>query len=171
MIPQGIIDYLERNSIPCERRSHRRAITAQELAATVHVPGRRIAKSVLVKADDKIWIAVLPATEVVDEERLAAVLGARATRLLHESEFERLFPDCESGAEPPFGGLYGLPVVVDSALADSERVVFRAGSHEEVIEMTYDDFYRLEKAPTVSAIGRPQPASRVWNDWPERAES
>lgn len=170
MIPQRIVDYLESHGVPYERLMHRRAITAQELAATVHVPGRRVAKSVLVKAGDTIWIAVVPATEIVDEERLAAMLGVPSARLLHESEFEPLFPDCEPGAEPPFGGLYGLPVVVDSTLAESDKVVFRAGSHEEAIEMRYDDFDKLENGPRLGSIGRVQPsAPRPYNDWPEPA--
>jgi Ala-tRNA(Pro) deacylase len=89
-------------------------------------------------------------------------------RLLRESEFQGLFPDCEAGAEPPFGGLFGLPVVVDSTLAESDRIVFRAGSHEEAIEMRYEDFYRLENGPRVGAIGRAHPsAPEVWTDWPE----
>jgi len=132
------------------------------------VPGRRVAKSVMVKANGQAWIAVVPATEVLDEDRLAAVLDAPAVRLLHESEFEGLFPDCEPGAEPPFGGLYGLPVVIDSALAEAETIVFRAGSHEEAIEMRYQDFYRLEKEPKVGAIGRTRTSTPpVWSDWPE----
>lgn len=170
MIPRRIVEYLEAHGVPYERLLHRRAITAQELAAVVHVPGRRLAKSVLVKAGKEIWIAVLPATEIVDLERLAAVLGVPAARLLREPEFEGLFPDCEAGAEPPFGGLYGLPVVVDSALTGADRLVFRAGSHEEAIEMRYNDFCRLENELLVGAIGRPQPNSPpVWSDWPEQA--
>lgn len=170
MIPQRIVKYLEAHAIPYQRLMHRRAITAQQLAAAVHVPGRRLAKSVLVKAGEEIWIAILPATEIVDVDRLAAVLGAPAARLLRESEFEGLFPDCEPGAEPPFGGLYGLPVVVDSALTGMDKLVFRAGSHEEAIEMRYVDFCRLENELTVGVIGRPQPGTApVWSDWPEPA--
>jgi hypothetical protein len=93
---------------------------------------------------------------------------ARRARLLRESEFQGLFPDCEAGAEPPFGGLFALPVVVDSTLAESDRIVFRAGSHEEAIEMRYEDFYRLENGPRVGAIGRAHPsAPEVWTDRPE----
>ena len=116
----------------------------------------------------KPYIAVLPATEVVDEERLAAVLGVRSVRLMREAEFEGLFPGCEPGAEPPFGGLFGLPVVVDTALARTERVIFRAGSHEEAIEMSWDDFLRLEKGAIAGSFGRvPDDAPRIWEDWPQ----
>lgn len=168
MIPQRIVDYLGKHSIPFERMAHRRAVTAQELAATVHVPGRRVAKAVLVMAGDRVWIAVVPATENVDVERVATVLGVRPVRLLAEAEFEGLFPDCEPGAEPPFGGLYGLPVVIDSTLSECERMIVRAGSHEEAIAIAFDDFYLLERDPAVGPIGREPPnAPSLWNDWPE----
>ncbi len=173
MIPGRIIEYLRSHGVSYERRLHRRAITAQELAATVHVPGRRVAKSVLVKADGQVFVAVLPATEMVDEDRLATVLGVERVRLLHESEFEGLFPDCEPGAEPPFGGLYGLPVVIDSALCDADTILFRAGSHEEAIAMRYEDFYGLEREPRVGAFGRIQDRPSgppLWSDWPQWCE-
>src|SRR5207253_3601656 len=97
--------------------------------------------------------AVLPAAEVVDEERLASVVGA-PVRFVSEQDFTGLFPGCEPGAEPPFGSLYGLPVVVDSTLAKADRVVFRAGSHEEAVELRYQDFAALENKPPVGAFGR-----------------
>jgi len=166
MIPQRIVDYLRNHSIPFERRTHRRAITAPELVDTLHVPGRRIAKTVLVKAGERVWIAVLPATDLVDEKRLAAVVGAPDARVLREPEFVGLFPDCEPGSEPPFGRLYGLSVVIDAALADEDRIVFRAGSHHDAIEMRYEDFYRLEGRPKVSLIGRARAhETPVWTDW------
>jgi Ala-tRNA(Pro) deacylase len=160
MIPNQIIQYLEERKVPYERRTHRRALTAQEVAAAMHVTGYRVAKSVIVEAGGKTWIAVLPAAELVDEERLAAVLGA-PVRFVNEQEFTELFPECEPGAEPPFGGLYGLPVVVDSTLAKADRIVFRAGSHEEALELRYQDFAALENKPTVGTFGRiPVPAPR-----------
>ena len=166
MIPQNIVRYLESHGVPYERRVHRLAITAQELAATLGVPGSRVAKSVLVKAEGQVFIAVLPATEVIDEERLAAALDAAAVRLLHEPEFETFFPDCEPGAEPPFGGLYGLPVLIDSSLAEEERIIFRAGSHVEAIEMAYEDFCRLESEAKVVPIGRARSSvAPTWTDW------
>jgi len=132
------------------------------------VPGRQVAKAVLVKADEQVWIAVLPATDSVDEKRLAAVVGAEAARVLREEEFVGLFPDCEPGAEPPFGGLYGLPVVIDSALGDVGTIVCRAGSHQEAIEMRSRDFYRLEGRPKVGAIGRAHAHDAPhWSEWRE----
>lgn len=168
MIPQRIVKYLESHSIPYEHRLHRCAITAQELATTLRLPGGQVAKSVIVQAGDQIWIAALPSTKVIDENRLAAFLGVPAVRLLHEPEFGGLFPDCEPGAEPPFGGLFGLPVAVDSGLAECDRIVFRAGSHEESIEMRYGDFFRLENEPRVGVIGRARAStSRLWTSRPE----
>jgi len=122
---------------------------------------------VIVKGGDQIWIAVLPASEVVDEKLLARVLGVPSVRLLDEEEFERFFPGCEPGAEPPLGSLFGLPLVIDSTLAEAGRIVFRAGSHEEAIEIRYEDFRRLERDPKTGTFGRP-PASapRVWDEWP-----
>lgn len=161
MIPDPIIEYLEKRSVPYVRRSHRRALTAQEVAASVHVTGYRVAKSVIVQAGGRTWIAVLPAAEDVDEDRLAALLGG-PVRFVLEQEFTSLFPGCEAGAEPPFGGLYGLPVVVDSTLTAADRVVFRAGSHEEALELRYQDFAALEHGPLVGSFGRiPVHAPRV----------
>lgn len=168
MIPQRIVRYLDSHAVPYDHRLHRCAITAEELAATLHVPGSQVAKSVVVKAGDQIWIAVLPATRIVDERRLSALLDVPALRLLHEPEFEGMFPDCEPGAEPPFGALFGLPVVVDASLAECDRIVFRAGSHEESIVMRYEDFYRLEKEPPVGIIGRARASlSRLRTSWAE----
>ena len=167
MIPNRIIDYLERHAAPYLLRHHARAVTAQELAAAVHVGGAHVAKAVLVQAGEHAVIAVLPATETLDEKRLAAVLGEPAARIMKEREFVELFPDCEPGAEPPFGGLFGLPMVIDSALADAKRIIFRGGSHEDAIEMAFDDFFRLESAAKVGAIGQPQPVSAAWDDWAE----
>lgn len=161
MIPPRIIQYLQQHNIPYTRRYHARAVSAQELAAELHASGFRVAKSVLLEADEKRWIAVLPAAELVDEGRLAQALGARKLRLLTEAEFAHYFPDCELGAEPPFGRLYDLPVVVDARLAQEELIVLRAGSHQESIEMRYSDFAALEQ-PAVVEFGRlpPSPQTR-----------
>jgi len=152
MIPASIIEYLQRNKVPFKRRPHAQAIGAQELASTLHVSGYSVAKSVIVDADGQRWIAVLPASETVNLGRLAEVLEARDVRLLGEPEFAPIFADCEIGAEPPFGGLYRVPVVVDSRLADAASIILRAGSHRETLEMAYSDFMSLEK-PRVGSFG------------------
>ena len=154
MIPAKIVQYLMDNHVPYRRHWHTRAVSAQELAACLHVTGYRVAKSVLVDADGTKYIAVLPAAEMLDDKLFARAVGAHDVRLLPEQAFARLFPDCEVGAEPPFGGLYGLPVVLDERLAGDQLVVFRAGSHEETLEIRGDDFYALE-SPITAPIGRP----------------
>jgi Ala-tRNA(Pro) deacylase len=153
MIPRHIIEYLRASDAPFRRRAHPRAVTAQELASALHVPGRRVAKSLLVRAGDRKYIAVLPATTMLDEERFARAVRAREVELMKEEELRGSFASCEPGAEPPFGGLYGVPVVVDDSFEAGDQVVFRAGSHEEAIEMCFEDFIRLEH-PEVAHIGR-----------------
>ena len=146
MIASKIVRHMEQAGIPVVVRQHPRVVAAQRLAASVHVSGYRVAKSVLVEADGKRVMAVLPAADIVDPGRLAAALGAEQVRILHESEFLDLFAECEPGAEPPFGALFGLPVIMDRRLAQARGpLVFRAGSHEEALEMKPEDFVRMEK--------------------------
>lgn len=156
MIPQTIVQYLMENRVPFRRHWHTRAVSAQELAATLHVTGYRVAKSVIVEADKTEYIAVLPATEMLDETSFARSVGALEARLVDESKFPVLFPECEVGAEPPFGGLFGLPVVMDKSLIGEEPLVFRAGSHEETLEIVADDYFALE-SPIIASIGRTAP--------------
>jgi Ala-tRNA(Pro) deacylase len=152
MVPQSVTRYLEQHHTPYRLRPHPRAVTAQETAAAIHEPGDRMAKALVVDADERRWIAVLPATELLDQSRLAEELHAHNVRIVDESEFARQFPDCELGAEPPFGGLYGLPVIADVALSRQPRMFVRAGSHEECVELSWSDFEKLEH-PFVAAIG------------------
>ncbi len=151
MVPQKILDYLDQNDCPYDVHRHARAVSAQRLAHALHVTGYKLAKTVVCEAGGQVYLAVLPALELVDPERLAEILGARRARLLEEHEFADLFPDCETGAEPPFGKLFGLQVVMDESLRDEDHLFVRAGSHEEVVEMRSDDFERLEQ-PVVGAF-------------------
>jgi Ala-tRNA(Pro) deacylase len=144
MVPEQIVRHLESSRVPFVVRHHRHAVSAQELAAAVHVSGYRVAKSVLVSVDGQPMIAVLPAADIVDTDRLAAALQAQRVLLMRESEFAGLFKGCDLGAEPPLGSLYGLPVVVDRSLARSQPLIFRGGSHEEALEMRYEDYAQLE---------------------------
>jgi Ala-tRNA(Pro) deacylase len=146
MIASEIVRHMERAGVPVVVRPHQRVVAAQRLAASVHVSGHRVAKTVLVEADGIPMIAVLPAAEIVDLSRLASALDVQQVRIMEEGEFLELFGGCEVGAEPPFGALYGLPVVMDRKLAHSrEPLVFRAGSHEEALEMQPGDFVRMEQ--------------------------
>jgi Ala-tRNA(Pro) deacylase len=159
-ISEHIRDYLREHHVRVSWLHHPRAVSASRLAEALHVSGRRVAKPVIVRADGRFWMALLPANEELDVDRLARVLGADGVRLAEEGEFQRLFPDCELGSEPPFGGLYQLPVVMDERLANAPTLVFRGGSHEDAVEMRREDFQQLEH-PRVADIvwlpGRARP--------------
>ena len=134
---------LEKENIPHRVISHPLTYTAPELAHTIHASGHKVAKVVVVRADGRFVMAVLPSHGLVDLARLKEALGADRIALASESEMGQLFRDCETGAMPPFGNLYGLPVVVEAALADQFVIYFQAGTHHEVIEMQYADYARL----------------------------
>ena len=157
MIAERMVRHLEAAGVPFDRHTHDRAVTAQELAEALGVGGYQVAKTVLVDADGRTWMAILPAPQVIDIEQLRRALGAKTLRLLEESELAPLFPDCDTGAEPPFGSLYGVPVVLQRDLAEEPQIIFRAGSHEEAISMNYEDFARLE-SPIVAQFAVPLPA-------------
>lgn len=142
-ICQRLKNLLDQNKVEHEVVCHRRDYTALETAADSHTPGIEFAKSVVVSVDGKSALAVLPAHHIVDERKLAHALGARRVRLAPEETIQALFPDCELGAEPPFGNLYGLPVYLSEAMAGDARITFNAGSHESVVRMSMADFRRL----------------------------
>jgi len=131
--------------------SHSLAYTAQGVAALAHVSGKQLAKTVIVKIDGVLAMAVLPASLHVDLDRLRKLTGAQAVELASESEFKDAFPDCETGAMPPFGNLYDMPVYADSSLAECEEITFSAGTHRELVRMNWDDMVHLVK-PTVDEL-------------------
>lgn len=145
-------EFLDSRNIKYVTIRHSPAYTAQEIAASAHVPGRVLAKTVIVKVDGKMAMAVLPASEKVDLDALEEVARAKKVSLAEESEFRHLFPGCEVGAMPPFGGLYGMEVFADAALADDEEIAFNAGSHIELIRMAWKDFSDLVH-PTIVPFG------------------
>lgn len=122
---------------------HPPAYTAQEVATVEHVTGYAVAKVVMAAVDDRLVMLVLPAAHRVDLQKVERVLGATSARLAREEEFARLFPDCDLGAMPPFGNLYGIPVYVDRTLTRDPEIVFNAGSHRETMTLAYADFERL----------------------------
>jgi Ala-tRNA(Pro) deacylase len=140
--------FLEESGVEYERLHHHRDYTAMETAAHTHTPGKQFAKAVIVRVHENLAMAVLPSNHVVDVERMASALGGARVVLASEEEFEDLCPDCEAGAIPPFGNLYGLDVYVSPALVVNERITCVAGHHAEAISLTYRDFERLVK-PTV----------------------
>ncbi len=141
--------YLREDQVPFETHHHPTAFTAQEVAASEHTPGKMVVKVVMVLADGELAMLAMPAPYQADLERVAEVLGASEVRLAHEEEFAPAFSDCEVGAMPPFGNLYGLPVYVDEALAEDETIVVQAGTHSDTIRLKYADFERLVR-PTVA---------------------
>jgi Ala-tRNA(Pro) deacylase len=145
--------YLRANEVPYQLHHHPLAYTAQEVAASEHVPGRELAKTVVAFADGRTVMLVLPASYLVEVNKLPGVLHAKEARLAEEREFVATFPDCEAGAMPPFGNLYGLDVYVDQALAEDESIVFRAGTHTDTMRVAYRDFVRLVH-PTTATIAR-----------------
>ncbi len=136
-------DFLDRENVKYVSIYHSIAYTAQEIAASVHVKGKEMAKTVMVKLDGKMAMAVLPASHQVDFEHLKRVSGARDVVLATEKEFKDLFPDCNIGAMPPFGNLYGMDIFVAQALTEDKEIAFNAGSHYELIKLGYKDFERL----------------------------
>ena len=144
-------DFLDAQHIHYDVLDHHEAYTAPEVAHTLHVPGKMLAKVVMVSADGKLLMTVLPSTWQVDLARLQEVLGARYVRLASESEFKGLFPDCETGSMPPFGNLYGMTVFASVGLGREREITFNAGSHRELIRLSYEDFIRLVK-PTLAPL-------------------
>ncbi len=135
--------FLDEHRVKYVSITHSRAYTAQEIAASAHIPGKELAKTVMVRLDDDLAMAVLPASYQVDFDLLKGATGARKVELATEDEFKDLFPECELGAMPPFGNLYGMDVFVASTLAEDEEIAFNAGTHTELIRMAYPDFVRL----------------------------
>lgn len=125
--------------------SHSKAYTAQGIAAIAHIPGQELAKTVIVKLDGALAMAVLPASYQVDLLALKKVVGVKDATLASEREFKQYFPDCETGAMPPFGNLYSIPVYVDEALTRDHDIAFNAGTHLELIRMSFGDFEKLVK--------------------------
>jgi Ala-tRNA(Pro) deacylase len=123
---------------------HSVAYTSQEIASLAHISGRELTKTVMVFVDGRLAMAVLPASVQVGLDRLKALTKAKEVRLATEREFRDAFPDCETGAMPPFGNLYGMPVYVDISLF-SDEIIFNAGTHRELIRMSFSDFERLVK--------------------------
>jgi Ala-tRNA(Pro) deacylase len=131
--------------------SHSRAFTAQEIAASAHIPGKDLAKTVIIKLDGVMAMVVLPASYKVDFDLLKEVTGAGEVELATEREFRDAFPECEVGAMPPFGNLYDMDVYVAESLAEDEEIAFNAGSHTELIRLAYADFEKIVN-PTVVRI-------------------
>ncbi len=140
---QRLKEFLDKNKVRYVTISHSEAFTAQQVAASAHIPGQELAKTVMVKVDGKMAMAVLPASYQVDFSLLKETTGTDKVELASEEEFKGFFPGCDVGAMPPFGNLYDMDVYVAESLTEDEEIAFNAGSHTELIRMSYDDFERL----------------------------
>jgi Ala-tRNA(Pro) deacylase len=135
--------------------THPKAFTAREVAVAEHLPPREVAKTVVLFGDAEYHMVVIPASKLVDFHELRPVLGLAQARLATEAEIAAIFPDCELGAMPPFGSLYGLPVYLDASLAGEPMITFNAGSHREVVHMPTAEFRRLVNPVIVSLVREP----------------
>ncbi len=145
--------FLDDNTIKYVSIKHSLAYTAQEVAASTHIRGKKIAKTVVIKADGKMAMAVLPASMRINLDMLKKATGVKKVEIAGEQEFQDLFPDCAVGAMPPFGNLYGMEVYADSSLKNNEEIAFNAGSHTELIQLAFKDFDKLVQ-PKIAKIAK-----------------
>ena len=145
MLSTKLTEFLDKHKTKHEVITHSLAYTAQEIAASAHIPGKNLAKTVIVTIDGNITMAVLPASYRIDFKLLKKAIGASKLELLKEEEFKDMFPDCDVGAMPPFGNLYDMEVLVAESLAEEDEIAFNAGCHTELIKMAYKDYESLVK--------------------------
>lgn len=145
---RNLSEYLNQHDVRYVAMNHVPAYTSQELAEVAHVSGHDIAKTVILNIDGQLTMAVLPACEKVDLRKVQEFTKSRWVSIAQESEFQNRFPLCELGGMPPFGNLYGMPVLVSSTLANEDVIAFNAGSHTELVKMSFDDYSKLVE-PTI----------------------
>lgn len=149
-----LVEFLDSHKVSYSTLEHAEAFSANQVSEASHIPRKEVAKTVMVKVDGDLAMAILPASRDVDLDLLEIALDADRVRLAGEAEFRKRFPDCETGAMPPFGNLYGMEVYVDEALTRDVEIAFEAGTHHELIRMAYTEFERLVK-PTVAKFSAP----------------
>ncbi|KGM55703.1 prolyl-tRNA synthetase [Lysobacter daejeonensis GH1-9] len=143
MTTQRLEQYLRSHDVAFDTLPHDHAITALDVARRAHLAGKDVAKTVMVKVDGRLAMAVMPANEWLSLERMRQACGAKSVALANESEFIDRFPECEVGAMPPFGNLYGMDVYAADTLSHEHDIAFNAGSHDEVVRMGWNDYERL----------------------------
>lgn len=148
MSGEKIKEYLDSNHVKYTMITHSLAYTALEISESAHISAKNIAKTVIVKIDDKLAMVVLPANGKVDSGMLKNIANAKSVDMASEYEFQEQFPDCEVGAMPPFGNLYDMPVYVSEKLTQDEMIAFNAGNHSELMQLRYEDYSKLVQ-PTV----------------------
>jgi len=144
-------EFLDAKGIKYVTISHSTAFTAQDIAASANISGKELAKTVIIKIDGRFAMVVLPASYRIDFDVLRQCLGADKVELAAEHEFEKMFPECDIGAMPPFGPLYGMETYISERLREDQEIAFNAGSHTELMKMAFHDFEQLVK-PKVIAI-------------------
>jgi Ala-tRNA(Pro) deacylase len=149
-----LLKYLNLTGIQYQVISHVPAFSAHSVALAAHVPDSQLAKTLLVRADEQYWMAVLRADYHLNQKLLKHAIEAKHVTLATEEELSVFFPDCEVGAMPPFGKLYALPVVVDKTLTTDEYIVFNACTHTQSVKMKYADYERLVR-PIAAEIAEP----------------
>src|SRR5205809_6458552 len=143
-------EFLDRERVKYISIIHSTAYTTHEVAASAHITGKELAKTVIVELGGKMAMAVLPANRKIVLQDLREVTGSDEVKFASEEQFKEKFPDCETGAMPPFGNLYGMDVYVAEGLTENDQIAFNAGSHTEVIKLSYKDFERLVQPKVVS---------------------
>ena len=149
----NVQNYLDQMGVHYRLSRHDTTYTAQDLAAAEHIPGRKVIKPVVVKADGQFVMCALPASHRIDLDTLRVQLQVNDCELAQENELSRIFPNCELGAEPPIGRMFGLPTIMDESLFADDRVTFQAGTHQESVTMTLAD-YRRVAMPEVAYFGK-----------------
>jgi Ala-tRNA(Pro) deacylase len=145
--------YLDEMGVHYRASKHEDAFTAQDLAAAEHIPGRKVIKPVVVRADGEFVMCALPASYKIDLGELRQQLQCEEVQLADENALQEIFGDCELGAAPPIGRLYGLPTLMDESLFADDRVTFQAGTHCDAVTMTLADYRRVAQ-PEVAYFGR-----------------
>lgn len=148
---ERLTTYLDENGKKYVVVKHAKAYTAQEVAASAHIPGKEMVKTVIVKVDGDMKMVVLPSTHNVDFDAIKKATGAGAVELASEDEFESMFPDCELGAMPPFGHFYDMETLVAEVLTEDTEIAFNAGTHKELVKMGYKDYEELAKPRIIPA--------------------
>ena len=143
-------EFLDSHKLKYVSLSHSPAFTAQEIAAAAHISGKQLAKTVIVKIDGHLAMVVIPANDQLNFAKLREVTGAKNADLAGESEFKDKFTGCEVGAMPPFGNLYDMPVFISNEFGTQDSILFNAGSHSELLQMSFHDFERLVKPKMVA---------------------
>lgn len=160
-LSERLRSFLDSNHAVFQLSTHPRVYTAREVAVAEHLPPREVAKTVVVFGDGSYHMIVVPASRLVDMHEVRAVLGFSQVRLATEDELKKLFPDCELGAMPPMGPLYGMPVYLDGMLAGQETLAFNGGTHRDVVHMTTREFDRLVE-PRIVSLTREPVAAHGW---------